>query len=45
MLKILSDPMINQTIGSSAQTGPCHSVSGYLVFPHFAAKSIQNNQI
>ena len=46
MLKILSDPIINHAAGSFAKinTGPCNSASGFLVFYHFATKSLQNNK-
>ncbi len=44
MLKILSDPIIIQTIGSSMQINKCKSALGFLVFYQFAFKSIQNKQ-
>ena len=48
MFKIISDPIINNTIGSSAKINtkisPCNSVSVFLAFYDFVTKSIQNNQ-
>ena len=48
MMKILSDPIINQAIGSPVNklvlAKPCNSASGLLVFYQFATNSIQNNQ-
>ena len=42
MLKILSDPIINHTIGRNQVIATL--TSEFLVFYHFATKSIQNNQ-
>ncbi len=46
LLNILWDPIINHTIGSSAKIKKSLQLwsSGFLVFNHFATKSIQNNQ-